>query len=274
MQSMQSGFQSSFPKRDHFLFLLLQGRKGGDEGETGGGVRQVTESRGSEEKPTFTCQLAVVWMFAGYYLLHQLVVAAVAHCFDNVMHLQTKIKTVGENIHLALALFHRKTPIPCQNIRSHVNSAQFICIKLERRTQTRPELLGKDVTFYPNPGTNDQIWKQPPAMNCQEEYFISVLCGFEKRCVEDTQQDSQTRWFSGRLRERDVMILRSISPGGRPASRGKGECPADQTQCILGCTRRLAPLWISHSHPDLSAACATRPWHHSCSRKQGGGGDS
>lgn len=61
-----------------------------------------------------------------------------------------------------------------------------------------------------------------------------------------------------------------ISPGGQPASHGKEGCPADQTQCILGCTRRLAPLWTSHSHPDPSAACATRPWHHSCSSKHGG----
>jgi len=53
----------------------------------------------SEEKAlTFPCQRAVVRLFAGYYLLYQLVVAAVAHCLDNVMHLQTKIKTVGQKI--------------------------------------------------------------------------------------------------------------------------------------------------------------------------------
>lgn len=64
--------------------------------------------------------------------------------------------------------------------------------------------------------------------------------------------------------------IRSISPGGQPASRGKEGCPADQTQCILGCTQRLAPRWTSHSRLDLSAAYATLPWHHSCSRKQKG----
>lgn len=63
---------------------------------------------------------------------------------------------------------------------------------------------------------------------------------------------------------------RSISPGGQPASRGKEGCPADQTQCILGCTQRLAPRWTSRSRLDLSAAYATLPWHHSCSRKQKG----
>lgn len=70
------------------------------------GETDRSESRASEEKAlTFPCQLAIVWLFAGYYLLHQLVVAAVAHCLDNVMHLQTKIETVGKNIHQALVLF-------------------------------------------------------------------------------------------------------------------------------------------------------------------------
>lgn len=40
---------------------------------------------------TFSCQLTVVWLLAWDYLLHQLVVAAVAHCLDDVMHLQSKV---------------------------------------------------------------------------------------------------------------------------------------------------------------------------------------
>lgn len=68
-------------------------------GETAGELGR-SESKASAEKAfTFPCQLTVVWLFAGYYLLHQLVVAAVAHCLDNVMHLQTKTETVRKNIH-------------------------------------------------------------------------------------------------------------------------------------------------------------------------------
>lgn len=37
---------------------------------------------------TFPRQLTVVRLFAGNDLLHQLVVAAVAHCLDDVSHLE------------------------------------------------------------------------------------------------------------------------------------------------------------------------------------------
>ena len=78
-----------------FLFSTLkytEKRRGATGGESG-----RSESRASEEKAlSFACQLAVVRLFAGYYLLYQLVVAAVAHCLDNVMHLQTKIKNCGK----------------------------------------------------------------------------------------------------------------------------------------------------------------------------------
>lgn len=63
--------------------------------------------RSETEALTFPCQLAVVWLFAGYYLLHQLVVAAVAHRLDNVMHLQTNI-TVVKNIHRTLLQIYLK----------------------------------------------------------------------------------------------------------------------------------------------------------------------
>lgn len=39
---------------------------------------------------TFPCQLAVVGLLARNDLLHQLVVAAVAHCLDDVSHLETQ----------------------------------------------------------------------------------------------------------------------------------------------------------------------------------------
>lgn len=64
---------------------------------------QAIESQKVARKQVFTfpCQLAVVWLLAGYYLLHQLVVAAVAHCLHNVVHLQTEInffkKTFSKN---------------------------------------------------------------------------------------------------------------------------------------------------------------------------------
>lgn len=55
-----------------------------------------------EERPegsvvlTFPCQLAVVRLFARNDLLHQLVVAAVAHCLDDVSHLETNTKMGGK----------------------------------------------------------------------------------------------------------------------------------------------------------------------------------
>lgn len=76
--------------------------------ETGGEPGRSENRESEEEALTFPCQLAVVWLFAGYYLLHQLVVTAVAHCLDNVMHLQTDIKTVGKNIHHALLQIYLK----------------------------------------------------------------------------------------------------------------------------------------------------------------------
>lgn len=48
---------------------------------------------------TFPCQLAVVGLLAGNDLLHQLVVAAVAHCLDDVSHLETHAEMVGTHIH-------------------------------------------------------------------------------------------------------------------------------------------------------------------------------
>lgn len=59
--------------------------------------------------------------------------------------------------------------------------------------------------------------------------------------------------------------VKLVSPGGRPATRGTEEYPANQTRCILVCTQRPAPRWTWHSHPDPSAACAAPPWHRSCS---------
>lgn len=44
---------------------------------------------------TFPCQLAVVGLLAGNDLLHQLVVAAVAHRLDDVSHLETRAEMVG-----------------------------------------------------------------------------------------------------------------------------------------------------------------------------------
>lgn len=100
---------------------------------------------------------------------------------------------------------------------------------------------------------------------------------WRKKTKQKKTQKTQNRVFilCWRKRKRADFYgskgkIRSISPGGQPASRGKEGCPADQTQCILGCTQRLAPRWTSHSRLDLSAAYATLPWHHSCSRKQKG----
>lgn len=82
-----------------------------------GGESGRSESRASEEKAlTFSCQLAVVRLFAGYYLLHQLVVAAVAHCLDNVMHLQTKIKNCGKEHSQSFHAVSLKAAVDLYNI--------------------------------------------------------------------------------------------------------------------------------------------------------------
>lgn len=111
-------------------------------------------------------------------------------------------------------------------------------------------------------GNNEQNYVKATLDKRHGEYFITTS-RIDRRTIKEVgfrEVKGKQQWW---------WWVNFISPGGQPASRGREGCPADQTQCILGCTQRLAPLWTSRSHPDPSAACATLPWHHSCSRRQG-----
>lgn len=71
-----------------FIFHLRNAR--------GDFLAREPEVNAAETEPlTFPGQLAVVGLLAGYDLLHQLVVAAVAHCLHDVVHLQTDVEAVG-----------------------------------------------------------------------------------------------------------------------------------------------------------------------------------
>lgn len=113
-----------------------------------------------------------------------------------------------------------------------------------------------------NSTSNVYVWrknKKKKNRKLRESFSIHIMLKIKKR-----RKRKRADFYGSKGK------IRSISPGGQPASRGKEGCPADQTQCILGCTQRLAPRWTSRSRLDLSAAYATLPWHHSCSRKQKG----
>lgn len=112
-----------------------------------------------------------------------------------------------------------------------------------------------------NSTSNVYVWRKKKQKNrkLRESFSIHIMLKIKKR-----RKRKRADFYGSKGK------IRSISPGGQPASRGKEGCPADQTQCILGCTQRLAPRWTSRSRLDLSAAYATLPWHHSCSRKQKG----
>lgn len=81
--------------------------------------REIKEDKRQEgiKMLTFPCQLAVVGLFAGNDLLHQLVVAAVAHCLDDVSHLETNTKMVEMHFYQSRGKSLDQELFLCYNIK-------------------------------------------------------------------------------------------------------------------------------------------------------------
>lgn len=85
-----------------------------------------------------------------------------------------------------------------------------------------------------NSTSNVYVWRKKNKKNKQKTERI-LQYSYYVEDLKKRRKRKQADFYGSKGKKR------SISPGGQPASRGKEGCPADQTQCILGCTQRLAP---------------------------------